>query len=122
MKIDINIQQEKDFYGDEKMLYSVFQNMIENAFKYRDPNKKPSTLDISIVSDKQKTKIEFKDNGLGIDTELKDKVFDMFFKANEQSSGTGLGLYLVKLSIQKMGGHLYLQTTKGEGSLFTIVF
>lgn len=122
MKIDVNIQQEKDFYGDEKMLYSVFQNMIENAFKYRDPNKKPSTLDISIISDKQKTKIEFKDNGLGIDTELKDKVFDMFFKANEQSSGTGLGLYLVKLSIQKMGGHLYLQTTKGEGSLFTIVF
>jgi len=122
MKIDLRIQQEKDFYGDEKMLYSVFQNMIENAFKYRDPNKNPSTLDISIISDKQKTKIEFKDNGLGIDGALKDKVFDMFFKANEQSSGTGLGLYLVKLSIQKMGGHLYLQSTKGEGSVFTIVF
>jgi signal transduction histidine kinase len=122
MKINIDIQQEKDFYGDEKMLYSVFQNMIENAFKYRDPTKNPPMLDISIISDKQKTKIEFKDNGLGIDAELKDKVFDMFFKANEQSSGTGLGLYLVKLSIQKMGGHLYLQTAKGEGSLFTIVF
>ncbi|MDB5274370.1 MAG: arcB, partial [Chitinophagaceae bacterium] len=122
MKIDINIQQEKDFYGDEKMLYSVFQNMIENAFKYRDQTKRPSTLEVSIISDKQKTKIEFKDNGLGIDPDLKDKVFDMFFKANEQSSGTGLGLYLVKLSIQKMGGHVYLQTSKGQGSLFTIIF
>jgi signal transduction histidine kinase len=122
MKIDVRIQQEKDFYGDEKMLYSVFQNMIENAFKYRDQRKTPSTLDVSVVSDKQKTKMEFRDNGLGIDSELKDKVFDMFFKANEQSLGTGLGLYLVKLSVQKMGGHVYLHTTKGEGSLFTIVF
>jgi signal transduction histidine kinase len=108
MDIKVSMELEKDFYGDERMMYSVFQNMIENAFKYRDQTRTPSKLDISIQSDKQKTKIEFKDNGLGINSDLKDKVFDMFFKANEQSSGTGLGLYLVKLSIQKMGGHLNL--------------
>jgi len=122
MQITISKEQKKDFYGDERMMYSIFQNMIENAFKYRDQTRTPSTLDISIQCDKDKTKIEFKDNGLGIDASLKDKVFDMFFKANEQSSGTGLGLYLVKLSVQKMGGHLYLTSEKGEGSLFTIIF
>lgn len=122
MKINVSTHQEKEFYGDERMMYSIFQNMIENAFKYRDQSKHPSTLDITIYSDKQRTRLEFKDNGLGIDADLKDKVFDMFFKANEQSSGTGLGLYLVKLSVQKMGGHLHLETEKGQGSLFTIIF
>ena len=122
MEINSSINQEKDFYGDERMMYSIFQNMIENAFKYRDQTQTPSRLDITIHSDKQKTKIEFKDNGLGISADLKDKVFDMFFKANELSSGTGLGLYLVKLSVQKMGGHLNLVTEERQGSLFTIIF
>ena len=122
MKINIDMHQQKEFYGDERMIYSIVQNMIENAFKYRDQDKNPSTLDITIHTDKQRTKLEFKDNGLGISDDLKDKVFDMFFKANELSSGTGLGLYLVKLSVQKMGGTLNLQTEKGKGSLFTITF
>ena len=119
--IDVQIKQDRDFYSDEKMIYSIFQNLIENAFNYRDHKKRRSSLYIRIEVDKQKSLIEFADNGLGIDKGLKDKVFDMFFRASEISGGTGLGLYLVKMAVNKIGGRIQVETEITKGTTFTIV-
>ena len=111
--------------GDDQvviiMIYSIFQNLIENAFKYRDTTKENSILTVRIEVDKQKSVIEFADNGLGINKDLKDKIFDMFFRASELSGGTGLGLYLVKMAVEKIGGRINVETGLNKGSIFTIV-
>jgi len=119
--IDVSIKQDRDFYSDEKMIYSIFQNLVENAFNYRDTNKKKSILMIRIEVDKQKSVIEFVDNGIGINKDLKDKVFDMFFRASDISGGTGLGLYLVKMAVNKIGGRIQVETEVNKGTSFTIV-
>jgi signal transduction histidine kinase len=119
--IDVSIKQDRDFYSDEKMIYSIFQNLVENAFNYRDTNKKKSILMIRIEVDKQKSVIEFADNGIGINKDLKDKVFDMFFRASDISGGTGLGLYLVKMAVNKIGGRIQVQTEVNKGTSFSIV-
>lgn len=119
--IELSIKQDRDFYSDEKMIYSIFQNMIENAFKYRDPNKEHCNLVVRIEVDRKKSVIEFVDNGLGINKDLKDKVFDMFFRASDVSGGTGLGLYLVKMAVEKIGGRIHLETELNMGSAFRIV-
>ncbi|MDX2196315.1 MAG: sensor histidine kinase [Cytophagales bacterium] len=117
-----DIKPSKTFKSDEKIIYSVFQNLIENAIKYSDPNKKDKILRISIHHIHDTCKIQFQDNGLGIATEHLSKVFDMFYRASESGSGTGLGLYIVKLSIEKIGGKISISSQKGAGTTVDIEF
>lgn len=119
--IHVDIKQDRDFYSDEKMVYSIFQNLIENAFNYRDLKKEKPSLHIRLEVDKQKTIFEFSDNGVGINKDVKDKVFDMFYRASEISGGTGLGLYLVKMAVNKIGGRIQIETELSKGTTFTVV-
>ncbi|WP_299250210.1 sensor histidine kinase [uncultured Cytophaga sp.] len=120
-KIEINVTQDRDFYSDRNMVYSIFQNLIENAFTYRDREKGNSFIKIRIEIDKQKTVFEFVDNGIGINKDLKDKVFDMFYRASDISGGSGLGLYLVKMAVNKIGGRINVESKMKKGTTFTIV-
>jgi len=60
------------------------------------------------------------DNGIGIDNDQKSKIFDMFYRASENSTGSGLGLYIVKESIDGLNGKISLISNKDVGSIFTI--
>ena len=122
MKFKINIQQSLPFHSDKNLFHSIVQNLVENPIKYRDKNKENSFLDIEVLVNEKETKFSFKDNGPGITEELKEKIFDMFFKVNPSSDGTGLGLYIVKTSVEKLGGKITLQTGSGRGCLFNVVF
>ena len=62
----------------------------------------------------------FKDNGIGIPKEFQRNIFDMFFKANENANGTGLGLYIVKTSVEKLKGTISLESESGKGSTFYV--
>jgi signal transduction histidine kinase len=119
--IELNVKQDRDFYSDRNMIYSIFQNLIENAFTYRDKQKGKSFIKIRIEIDQQKTVFEFVDNGVGINKDLKDKVFDMFYRASDISGGSGLGLYLVKMAVNKIGGRINVESKMKKGTIFTIV-
>jgi signal transduction histidine kinase len=120
VKTEINITQEHPFYTDDKLLYSVLQNLLENALKYRDNHKPASFLHVNVFVSKEDTLLEIIDNGLGIEIKLQEKIFDMFYKVNPESSGSGLGLYMTKIYVEKLGGTLKLNSEVGEGSTFII--
>jgi signal transduction histidine kinase len=120
MKFEIHIDQRGDFYTDEKMAYSVVQNMIENAIKYMDPKKQNNYLRIDIRTDMNSALMEFEDNGLGIPDELQSRIFDMFFKVNSGSLGSGLGLHITKVSVEKLSGRIELKSKAGIGTTFII--
>jgi signal transduction histidine kinase len=61
------------------------------------------------------------DNGTGIPAELKDRIFDMFFRATDSVQGSGLGLYILRETVHKLNGHVDVQSTLGVGTSFTIV-
>ncbi len=122
VKIRVDIQEDISFESDEKMLYSVIQNFVENGIKYCDPAKEEPILEISIRQEQGETIFQFRDNGLGVDAEHLPKIFDMFYKIDPNSDGTGLGLHIVKVTIEKLGGTLKVNSRKGGGSLFTITF
>lgn len=122
VQVKVDIQEGIFFQSDEKMLYSVIQNFVENAIKYCDPSKEEMFLNISIQQELGKTTFLFHDNGLGIEEENLPKIFDMFFKTDPSSEGTGLGLHIVKVTIEKLGGTIKVRSSKGKGSLFTITF
>lgn len=115
-----HIHVSASFYSDYSRLLIIFNNIISNAVRYRDDWKEDSFLKISIDVDAEKAVIVFSDNGVGIADEYLDKVFKMFFRANADSKGSGLGLYIVKSAVEKLRGSIVVESTLGNGTTFTI--
>lgn len=122
IKINIQVKEERNFFSNEKILQSIFQNLIENAIKYKKKEYAQAYLNIFINIENQKVEIIFEDNGEGIKEENQEKIFDMFYKIKENSDSTGLGLYIVKNSIGKLGGSIRLESKPNIGSSFIINF
>jgi PAS domain S-box-containing protein len=115
----INIDEAEPFYSDSSRLLIVFNNIISNAVRYRD-KWKDSFIEINIRTQSDKAIIRFSDNGIGIPQEYQDKVFKMFFRANADSKGSGLGLYIVKSTVDKLEGTISLQSEIGVGTTFQV--
>lgn len=118
----VSIDDLPNCYGDEILLNQLFANIISNAIKYRDPGR-PLTLEIKAISGFRKVIYSIKDNGLGIDKQNKDKVWNLFFRADAPSSvaGEGLGLSIVKKIAEKHRGKVWVETESGFGSVFFVV-
>ncbi|MBD0254534.1 MAG: PAS domain-containing protein [Cytophagales bacterium] len=108
------------FCSDVFRLRIIFSNLISNAIKYQDFNKPESNLDITVEVTPAQAVIRCADNGVGIDPAYQAKVFDMFFRAAEQSDGSGLGLYIVKQAVAVLHGTIGMQSQVGTGTQFTI--
>lgn len=122
VNIDIEIPETIDFTSDYNLFYSVVQNFVENAIKYADNNKGDKYLKISASSDDEKTEFRFEDNGMGIEPEHLSKIFDMFYKISENSAGSGLGLYIVKYNVERLGGIIKVESEPNKGSVFILEF
>jgi len=111
--IDIQVEGEGRFYADEAIT-SVFHNVISNAIIHG----KSSKIKINVQSDKEKCLIRIADNGTGIPEEIKTKVFDEGFHHGE-SGNTGIGLYIVKKTIERFGGTIEVEDNEPNGTVFT---
>lgn len=107
--------------SDPNRLTVIFNNLISNAIKYCDLSKPNPYINIHIKNTTQNTTIVFEDNGIGIDDDYIGKVFNMFFRATEKSEGSGLGLYIIKEIIEKLGGSINVKSTIKVGTTFTIL-
>ncbi|MBC7452021.1 MAG: sensor histidine kinase [Cytophagales bacterium] len=111
----------KPYYADLFSVKCIYQNIYENALKYRDITKK-STLSISISDSViNGITIVFADNGMGIPAKILPNIFNMFYRGNEESrDDTGLGLYIVKQAVQKLNGRINVESTEGIGTAFIL--
>jgi len=64
--------------------------------------------------------IKVTDNGQGIAEEYQEKIYDMFFRANERVDGSGLGLYILKRAVERLEGTVTLKSKPGKGATFTV--
>lgn len=120
IKLYNDVEKDFPFYGDPKRFYVIFNNFISNAVKYYNPNQKKPFIDIKIKQNETAVDIVIKDNGIGIEESHLSQIFKMFYRATSLSGGTGLGLFVVKETIDKMNGSLNVQSTIGEGTTFTL--
>lgn len=105
---------------DAYRLSLILNNLVSNAIKYHDPDKKPPQISISVSGTDEELMMKFEDNGIGISGDLVGRIFDMFFRATEKSEGAGLGLYIVKETVDKLHGTIKVESVMGEGTSFTI--
>lgn len=105
---------------DQKLLTIALHHIFNNAITFRHPFREPSVqVQYSRVNSKHH-QIVITDNGLGIEDNQMDKIFSMFYRGSEQSTGSGLGLYLAQSAITRMGGSIHATSIAGKGSVFVL--
>lgn len=109
--------------GIPKVFSEVISNLLDNAIRY---NKKGGWVKVESKEMDGKVEISVSDNGIGIPKESIERVFERFYRVDKsrsrESGGTGLGLSIVKNGMERMGGEVRVESTQGEGSVFTLTF
>lgn len=117
MQTNITINADVAFYSDEYRLTVIMNNLISNAINYRDGGKASSILNIGVLINKERALVSVEDNGIGIPKEFLPKIFNMFFRGTVKSKGAGLGLYIVKETVNKLNGRVKVDSEYGKGTL-----
>jgi len=106
-----------DVIGDLDMLLRVLTNLLENAVKFSPSEGK---IQLGTCLDDRWVQFWVKDEGVGIDTDDHERIFDKFSRLNvdEAPKGLGLGLAFCRLTIQAHGGRIWVEGGPGEGSCF----
>ena len=112
--IKFNIEGKCKVFADEA-LSSIFTNLIINSIKHGNA----SQIDIKISSHENMCKIMFMDNGMGIPDKIKFKIFQEGFFYGK-SGNTGIGLHIVKKTVERYGGYIYAEDNKPKGTVFVI--
>ncbi|AGA77443.1 PAS domain S-box [Echinicola vietnamensis DSM 17526] len=116
----------RDFMAPEiNYVYSHLENFLlnfmTNAIKYRHPDRLPEIW-ICTRMEKDKCRIDFKDNGIGIDLDkYGDRIFGLYQRFHNHVEGKGLGLYLIKEQIRSLDGDITVESTEGEGTTFSVL-
>lgn len=121
VSIRFDINEKAPFYSDVSRISIILNNLISNSIRYSNPNVADPFVEINIDSQADKATIIIKDNGIGIDENNQAKVFDMFYRVSKKSVGSGLGLYIVKETVEKLHGTIRMESVFGEGTTFIIV-
>ncbi len=122
IKFKIKSNQKGVIYTDNLRLNVILRNLLSNAIKFIDRNKKTSIILVeTALREDKKFVLTITDNGLGIDKQYQERIFDMFYRGNENSDGNGLGLYIVRQAVEKLGGELKFASQLGKGSTFMII-
>lgn len=121
-KLNIEMQIEKnDFWSDEHRISTILNNLIANSVMYHNRNSVNPWIKIHTMVTEEEATIIIMDNGIGIEKEHIGNIYDMFYRATEQSQGSGLGLYIVKELIDKLNGSIQVKSVPGKGTEFRVV-
>lgn len=117
---DIQINGDDQVYTDKLKLKIILSNIISNAYKYMDDSKEQPFLKVAVNHSAKLLDILIQDNGIGIEEDHLPKIFDMFYRGTEKSQGSGLGMYIVKQSVDKLHGQISIDSKFGRGTIFNV--
>jgi PAS domain S-box-containing protein len=115
----IDIEGEAEFYSDHERLKMVINNLVSNSLRYKAYNRNPE-IKFSVELTQKKAIIEVTDNGLGIAKKHLPYVFDMFYRASDKNVGSGLGLFIVRETIEKLKGSVEITSRINDGTTVKI--
>jgi signal transduction histidine kinase len=117
-----SFSEEPTVYAVGPYVESILFNLISNAIKYSDPERKP-VIQVRSVQEEGFICLSVSDNGLGIDlSKYKQSMFSLYKRFHLHREGRGLGLYLVKTQIEALGGYVDVKSELNSGTTFLIYF
>lgn len=117
---EVKVHEGPSFFSGKTRMGFLLQNLISNSIKYYDASKSNPFVKVEVFKNPDNVKIVVQDNGIGISKKYQNHVFDMFYRATDRSDGSGLGLYIVKETIDMMGGSINLDSEKDKGTSITL--
>jgi len=120
IKIKSEIEDNITYCGNASIIRSIIQNLVENAIKYKHPDRKVNWINISIKELKSLLIIRVNDNGLGISKTALPFIFDEHFRVENGQEGYGMGLHMVKEALEDLDGFFNVDSQLGIGTTFTI--
>jgi ligand-binding sensor domain-containing protein/signal transduction histidine kinase len=121
INIVVDINSNLNIKTDKARFVFILNNLITNALRYADLEKEAPFVHIKASIIKNKLVFTVIDNGQGIEKKHHKKIFEMFFRANEKSTGSGLGLYIVNESTTKLGGKIELESEYKMGTTMRLI-
>jgi signal transduction histidine kinase len=107
--------------GEARKLHQILVNLLTNAIKYSEP---ATQITLSAHSEQSAVRFEVSDQGVGIRKEHMPRLFEKFYRADDpavrRTSGTGLGLYIVRSLVTMLGGQVHVRSRHGKGSVFIV--
>lgn len=107
--------------GEARKLHQILVNLLTNAIKYSEPG---TDITLTARSDPSTVRFEVADQGVGIRKEHMPRLFEKFYRADDpavrRTSGTGLGLYIVRSLVAMLGGQVNVRSRHGKGSVFVV--
>jgi PAS domain S-box-containing protein len=116
----IEITEKQPFYTDRLRFNTILENLISNAIKYQKKEIIGRYIKISGYSDYENLHLSIADNGIGIDQEYHQKIYEMFFRLSGKKNGSGIGLYIVKDTVEILQGSIDIKSHKGTGTTFIL--
>jgi signal transduction histidine kinase len=110
----IHINQDYPFFSDRWRLKVILNNILSNAIRYRNGHDPIIKINVDISENGAVLAIE--DNGRGIEKDHLPNIYKMFYRATDDGAGSGLGLYIVKETIEKLNGHVNIESEVGKGT------
>lgn len=110
----------KVIFFSPQHLQIILYNLLDNAIKYTKYANK-SLITVSSAFENGHWVLKVKDNGIGINEEHQNKIFEMFQRFSRHKDGTGMGLYIVKTTVEKYKGSVKVESVAGKGSTFTVL-
>ena len=107
--------------GEARKLHQILVNLVSNAIKYSEPG---TQITLSVRGDRSAVRFEVSDQGVGIRKEHMPRLFEKFYRADDpavrRTSGTGLGLYIVRSLVMMLGGQVHVRSRPGKGTVFIV--
>lgn len=123
IRIETQIEPDVWFYGDQTMILRLLMNLLTNAVRY---GKEGGFVRVSVKQSEQDITVSVADDGIGIAPDQQEKIWDRFYQVDAartpRGEGCGLGLYIVRWIAQQHQGQVFLESTLGKGSVFSVVF
>jgi signal transduction histidine kinase len=121
VNIECSYQGVRKAILDRKLLKIILSNLMNNAIEYRDISKHTqSYVTVDFSNGGEQLKIVVVDNGIGIDKESSEKIFDMFYRGSLISKGSGLGLYISRVIVRKFGGNIEYSINEDGDTMFSV--
>jgi signal transduction histidine kinase len=119
--VRLEVESLLDCWGDESLICQLFSNLVDNAIKYR-ASSRPLVINVSSVPSSSGVTYRVRDNGIGIAERCRDRIWEVFFRANPcpDLPGDGIGLSIVKRIAEKHQGKAWLESQEGVGTTFFV--
>ncbi len=114
----LNIEQNALLFTDLYRLKIILNNLISNAVKYSRYNN--AYVEVNATINEAQVFLSVSDNGEGIEKNLQEKVFEIYYRASKKTGGSGLGLFICSEAVRKLNGTIELDSTLGQGSTFKV--